>query len=229
MLLERLDRFESATLINASQQSLRRFGVPPGGPVDRATFAALGGCREVWECFGIAISEWRVNEPGWICLQGAPRQILLNGESVQVPVKVREGDLIRILPVIAGQVSYLALSDNLIAPITYMEKREVRVLPSADDLDQQTLFAQEFSVSLSSSRHGWRLNETVSGAKDLPRSEPCAPGVIQCTPSGQLIIIGPDGPTIGGYARIGAVIEEDLDLLARIGFNKSFGFTKCEF
>ncbi|MFI5385712.1 MAG: biotin-dependent carboxyltransferase family protein [Fimbriimonadales bacterium] len=50
---------------------------------------------------------------------------------------------------------------------------------------------------------------------ELP-SEPACVGAIQSTPSGQLIVIGPDGPTIGGYPKIAVVCSADLDRLAHL-------------
>jgi allophanate hydrolase subunit 2 len=44
---------------------------------------------------------------------------------------------------------------------------------------------------------------------ELP-SEPSTPGTIQVTPGGDPIILGPDGPTIGGYPKIGFVVQADL-------------------
>ena len=229
MALERLDYYDVALPMRAAESPRRRFGVPLGGPIDRMAFTFCSDATEVWETFGLGLSHWRVKRDGWLSVTGGARKLEVNGTLTEVPVAVKPGDQVCVSPVLAGQVAYIALSDNPIQQVKTEGKREVRILPSIDDLDQTPLLATAFSLSLSSSRHGWRLNEAISGAKDLPRSEPCAPGVIQCTPNGQLIIIGPDGPTIGGYARIGAVTDEDLDLLARIGFNQPFNFTKCEF
>lgn len=79
--------------------------------------------------------------------------------------------------------------------------------------DKQAISA---TVDPVGSRAGIRLNaETGFETREQP-SEPSCPGAIQCTPSGQLIVIGPDGPTIGGYPRIGTVIDADLDLIPRM-------------
>ncbi|MBL8060045.1 MAG: hypothetical protein JNK63_04930 [Chthonomonas sp.] len=222
--LERLDSYEVAQQVKALGKPQRRFGVPPGGPIDREAFSHVANALEIWETFGIAISRWRALREGWVCLSGCARTLKVN-DSEGIAHKVVPGDTICLETGIAGQVAYLALSDNPIQGVVVEVKRVVRLLASIDGLDQSPLLSRSYSLSVSSSRHGWRLNETVCGAKDLERSEPCAPGVIQCTPNGQLIIIGPDGPTIGGYARIGAVAEEDLDNLARLGFGQPFGFT----
>lgn len=49
-----------------------------------------------------------------------------------------------------------------------------------------------------------------------PRSEPSTHGAIQITPDNQLLIHGPDGPTLGGYPKIGTIIEADLSTLAQL-------------
>jgi len=43
-----------------------------------------------------------------------------------------------------------------------------------------------------------------------------AVGAIQVTPDGTLIIIGPDGPTIGGYPVVAYVIDADLDRVGQL-------------
>ncbi len=42
------------------------------------------------------------------------------------------------------------------------------------------------------------------------------PGMIQQTPSGELIILGPDGPTTGGYAVVGCVARVDLPRIGQL-------------
>ncbi len=53
-------------------------------------------------------------------------------------------------------------------------------------------------------------------AQTLPRSEPSILGAIQVTPSSELLIHGPDGPTLGGYPKLGAIIQADLSTLAQL-------------
>lgn len=50
----------------------------------------------------------------------------------------------------------------------------------------------------------------VDGRPGLARSEPATPGLIQVTPDGTVVIHGPDGPTIGGYSRLGVVASADF-------------------
>jgi antagonist of KipI len=48
------------------------------------------------------------------------------------------------------------------------------------------------------------------------RSEPSVFGAVQVTEDRTLIVHGPDGPTIGGYVKIGCVVRADLDQLGQL-------------
>ena len=71
-------------------------------------------------------------------------------------------------------------------------------------------------VSIHSNRVGIRLEgpQLDPGLEML--SEPSCPGAIQVVNDGSLIIHGPDGPTVGGYRKIGVVCSADLDRLAQV-------------
>ncbi|MCC7102173.1 MAG: hypothetical protein IT206_03745 [Fimbriimonadaceae bacterium] len=226
-MLERLDRYEMATIVQAQGPPLRRFGVPPGGPMDRQSWQPFAHESEVWELFGLATSHWQALQDGWICHSGMPRLFTFEGRAATPPFKVTAGKIVSVMPVIPGQVAYITLSDNPSSPILPDPVREVRILASIDKVDQAELLTRPFSISIHSNRCGMRVAERVAGVPDLDQSEPCTPGVVQCTPSGEIIVVGPDGPTIGGYRRIGALLETDTDKLARIGFNQAFRFVNA--
>jgi allophanate hydrolase subunit 2 len=67
-----------------------------------------------------------------------------------------------------------------------------------------------------SDRRGVRLSGDVPTHELRLPSEPQCVGSIQWTPSGELIILGPDGPTIGGYPQIGFVIEADISRVGQL-------------
>jgi allophanate hydrolase subunit 2 len=46
-------------------------------------------------------------------------------------------------------------------------------------------------------------------------SSPVLPGTLQLPPNGNVIVLGKDGQSIGGYPRIGTIIREDLAILAQ--------------
>lgn len=89
--------------------------------------------------------------------------------------------------------------------------------PEAELFDQEVFLNTEFLVSRQLDRKGIRLEcpPLVCPQADRP-SELQLPGTIQVPPEGKPVILGPDGPTIGGYPRIGVVIRADLDRLATL-------------
>lgn len=70
-------------------------------------------------------------------------------------------------------------------------------------------------VSASSDRKGTRLEPLGARvAQQIPASLPSSPmvaGAIELPPSGDPIVIGPDGPTTGGYALVATIARDDLD------------------
>jgi len=96
--------------------------------------------------------------------------------------------------------------------------------PQADWFDRGGLYgnkddwgAPEFTVTPASNRMGLRLQgEPLSMPACELVSEAVCPGTVQATRDGQLIILGVDGQTIGGYPKIAQVISADLDLLGQL-------------
>ena len=85
----------------------------------------------------------------------------------------------------------------------------------------QRLVHMDYTVAPQSDRVGIRLRHALDAA-ELPtfpdleiRSSPTLPGTVQVLPGGHLIVSLVDGPTMGGYPRIGLVVEEDLWRLAQ--------------
>ncbi|MFM9873872.1 MAG: hypothetical protein ACKVQS_10460 [Fimbriimonadaceae bacterium] len=61
----------------------------------------------------------------------------------------------------------------------------------------------------------------------LTRSEPSIHGAIQVTPDRQLLIHGPDGPTLGGYPKLGAITQASLPLLTQLRPGQQVILTPC--
>jgi len=82
---------------------------------------------------------------------------------------------------------------------------------------------QHYEISPQSNRMGIRLNgeEIKSNQAHLDHSVPVLPGMLQLTPSGQIIIVLQDGQTTGGYPRIAYVIQDELNLINQIPIGKS--------
>lgn len=78
-----------------------------------------------------------------------------------------------------------------------------------------------WTVSPMSSRTGIRLiphNLNVrirSTAAKLP-SEPTLCGAVQALPNGELVVLGPDGPTTGGYPVVAVMDEPEVDRLCQL-------------
>lgn len=82
--------------------------------------------------------------------------------------------------------------------------------------DREKFFKQAWKVTTQSDRVGYRL----AGKPLVPRetqlvSEPVRVGVIQVPESGQPIVTMRDGPTVGGYPKLGVVDPADLSWLAQ--------------
>lgn len=98
----------------------------------------------------------------------------------------------------------------------------VRFIPGPEwealDRSGQERFQQErWTLSTQSDRAGSRLDGfllPLHHPADVP-SRGMVPGTIELPLGGTPIVLMRDGPTVGGYARIGAVIAVDLDRLAQ--------------
>jgi biotin-dependent carboxylase-like uncharacterized protein len=78
-------------------------------------------------------------------------------------------------------------------------------------------FAQTWTVSPQSDRVGYRLSgEPLVHARGELISEPVIPGTIQVPENGQPVVTMRDGPTIGGFAKLGVVDERDISWLAQV-------------
>ncbi len=105
-----------------------------------------------------------------------------------------------------------------------LSERPLRVL--VNDVDSSWVEV-EYSVGRSIDRVGLRLEgpkpmiDATSG-----RSEPSVFGAVQLTEDRTLIVHGPDGPTIGGYIKLGGVIRADLDCLGQLAPGDAVRFVR---
>ncbi|MCR4340675.1 MAG: biotin-dependent carboxyltransferase family protein [Gemmatimonadaceae bacterium] len=81
----------------------------------------------------------------------------------------------------------------------------------------KSFWASEFTLSPASNRTGYRLErESDSGPPDRSAvSEPACVGAIQVPDGASAIVLMPDGPTVGGYPKIGVVASVDIPALAQ--------------
>jgi biotin-dependent carboxylase-like uncharacterized protein len=82
--------------------------------------------------------------------------------------------------------------------------------------EREKFFAQTWTVTSQSDRIGYRL---TGGPLNPPReqiiSEPVRVGTIQIPESGQPIVTLRDGPTVGGYPKLGLIEAADLSWLVQ--------------
>lgn len=96
---------------------------------------------------------------------------------------------------------------------------ELRLLAGSDwTAELGRSLAGPWKVGPECDRMGIRLegNPVVSGLVADRLSEPVVPGTIQLPGSGLPIILGMDGQTIGGYPRVGHVIDADMDMVGQL-------------
>jgi biotin-dependent carboxylase-like uncharacterized protein len=82
--------------------------------------------------------------------------------------------------------------------------------------DRELFFGQEWTVSSQSDRVGYRLSaKPLKVSETQIISEPVLVGSIQIPPNGQPLVTMRDGPTVGGYPKLGLVDAADLSSLAQ--------------
>ena len=87
----------------------------------------------------------------------------------------------------------------------------------ADILCRDGMDSASFRISPSGNRMGLRLDGQTLPYPDREMvSEPVCPGTMQVTRSGQPILLGIDGQTIGGYPKLAQVISADVDKLGQL-------------
>ena len=112
------------------------------------------------------------------------------------------------------------------ARLPAMGPGSVRVWPAPqsgwlDDEGRRALFRQPWRVGLRSDRVGYRMEgEPVRLAARRLESEPVLPGTIQLPPDGLPIVTMPDGPTVGGYPKVGWVDPRDMTRLVQAGLGR---------
>lgn len=99
---------------------------------------------------------------------------------------------------------------------------DIRVYPGPEfdwlsPESQARFFSQNYTMSHRFDRMGCHVQSdplTISTTREL-LSTAVAPGTIQCTPAGQLILLLQDCQTIGGYPRVGQIAAVDLPKVAQ--------------
>jgi len=216
-----------------------RHGVPASGPLDSEAFsaalAAVGG-RDDDAAIELPLSSARFAVEGEVLysIDGEPPRVardVIDVEPCERAVRylaVRGGIATpsalgsrATLPVAGfGQVlrrgDRLEIGEGGVAPrigrTIALDDEPLTVIPTFDAL---VLPDALFTIDPRSDRTGVRLRGPL-GAHTIERpSRPLAPGAIQLPRDGQPIVIGPDGPTTGGYPLVGVLDRRSRDRLAR--------------
>lgn len=92
-----------------------------------------------------------------------------------------------------------------------------RVLRVVTDGAEAAMPTGLLRVSPKSDRVGVRLDRSGDGELiETGPSRGVLHGTIQAPSSGELVVLGPDGPTTGGYATVGTVIAADLPAVGQL-------------
>lgn len=177
-----------------------------------------------------------VIESGHLSICGADVLVSLNGVQSHAPIRLKlsEGDALALRIGRRGLRTYLSggsglKSEGKVWVWDQSLLSEARRLDTPSSLQTNPLRflaspemglepGEQLSGLIASpmqSRVGLRLEGWQGPSGELRRSEPSAFGVIQAA-GDTLIIHGPDGPTTGGYQRLGGVIQADLPKLGQI-------------
>jgi antagonist of KipI len=140
----------------------------------------------------------------------------INGRQLQVGDVLRSGTPSHSLNELAARTLPLdarpAYSDNPTVDFVMGPQEEYFTAESI-----ATFMSQEYSVSQTSDRMGYRLEGAALQHRSKAEliSEGMTMGAIQVPSNGQPIMMMADSPTTGGYPKIGTVASADLPLLAQ--------------
>lgn len=209
----------------AQRSGLRRFGVPPGGPMD--DHAAQWANRLVGNEADAAVLEllWggarvEVMQDGFVAITGA-------SVKASVPlwraVAVKAGRVLEFAPGSLGVWIYVAFGIKDCGSAPWSEVRDYSATPfirvwrgPQRETFSDAFFEQEWTVTPQSNRVGYRLaGEPLKFEKREMLSEPVRAGTIQVPDNGLPIVTMRDGPTVGGYPKLGVVDPADLSWLAQ--------------
>lgn len=193
---------------------LRKYGVPSGGPIDPFTpeivRAALlhDSTSTLVEVMGTIVFEARrPMTVAWMTPQAGFVRHLKKFETIRVTC-------------VGEFAGYLGFT-----PLTLPARNLEGMFPPVHQLRYLPLEVnQTFNIksTLNLSRIGFRFDCELEAPSEQGPSEPAIQGLIQQTPSGQVIVLGPDGPVTGGYRKLGTIIRADWPYLASMHYFEDY-------
>lgn len=227
---------------------LRKFGVPVGGAFDWEAYAlanALARCepgQPAWE-LGMANVGFRAGSNGVVGVAGAFAELRWREDTLSTgcAFQIGAGEEFTIASPSDGARVYVAFSEVASSvgkllrldstPPSVTDRELLRVVEGAhiDQLSPRAL-AGRFEVSRMCDRVGVRLEPRVVPHSLELTSEPQCVGAVQVSNDGSLIVLGPDGPTIGGYPKLAVVASCDVPKLGQLrpGDSVSFDIVSIE-
>jgi allophanate hydrolase subunit 2 len=239
-----LERHGEVTLQDGGRPGWRKHGVPPAGPfcrfAARLANALCGNDADapVLEVAGTVRA--RVEEPGWLAWDGMADLLVEGREAAGGGVRLEAGMSVAATAGRGSARLYLAAPGGWAgAPKlgSVAGRQEGSVLESRGPETPPTEMPagwplrpgsalryvplaglgrlEGLRVSGRSSRAGIRLEGAPPSQQADAPSRPVGPGCIQRTPAGELVVLGPDGPTCGGYPLVGWMPRPDYEALAQ--------------
>lgn len=213
---------------------LRRYGVPPGGAFDQSAYRlanALVGNRNGELCLELGLASGLAVASSQLRLAIVGAEALVEEEHIESgsAFDLDAGARLEVMQplgaraYLAVQGGWASIKDRMMAQTSMAQTfGGVAVIPWKPDalspfrvIGSGEVPTASYEVTLQLDRVGIRLSGPPFAADENLVSEPCVPGVLQATGDG-LILHGPDGPTIGGYAKLGVVCSADFDRLAQL-------------
>lgn len=134
---------------------------------------------------------------------------------------LRRGDVLRAGDRASGGRCDAELTEALITHAA------VRLMDDAPEMCRNALLSCDFMVTSQVDRVGMRLRgEMPRAIRGHGASVPLVRGAIEVTPDGELIVMGPDHPTTGGYPLVAVVARRDHGALAQLRPGASLRFTR---
>ena len=159
----------------------------------------------------------------YLCVRGGFQQrLVLGSRSAMEPIRAGEE-----LHCTSGSIHGRFVRPNF---TWNCDPKTLRIVdgPQASWFRDAELLSQVFRVTPASDRMGLRLTgDPLTVPERELLSEPVCPGAVQVTRDGQCIVLGMDGQTIGGYAKIAHVISADLDKLGQLRPGDPVRFVRC--
>lgn len=219
-------QFGDCRLASPPKTGLRKYGVPPGGPFDQECYElaiALSNPNarcQVFELAGVTATVVAL-EDAFLCAVGGGHELHLESGliSPNCSFVLPKGRQIVIRAAATNFRCYLASQSAIGCPkasklaesSSSLEPATIRFIP----ITECDSFSARATPSLD--RVGIRFQTPLQGLENQNRSSrPTTFGAMQLAPSGELLVHGPDGPTIGGYDLLGVVIQADLGHLAQV-------------